>query len=241
MQPTRLQRFICFEETRDAPNELVQTIRWQSTLSDVLRWMLAHAKCCDRILVLGGSWSRRRQRALGRLPVAALTPLRVTKKFHPRASAISKKMSRRRFSRPKLRKSQAKPKNWSTRVCESHTVCEVGRGPLHFIVKHDTSANSVNALSAAVMDGQTFATLLRASTAQFLHFFICFRGQLDCSATIIRSTVFVDRSKHVDNDIWHRALRARGFASAECEGYNGCAVQSQVHNRRVSGPSVASH
>ena len=137
MQPIRGQGCTCLEETRDAPNELVTTIRWQSALSDVLRWMLAHAKCCDRVLVLGGSWSRRRQRALGRLPVAALTPLRVTKKFHPRASAISKKMSRRRFSRPKLRKSQAKPKNWSTRVCESHTVCEVGRGPLHFIVKHD--------------------------------------------------------------------------------------------------------
>ena len=91
------------------------------------------------------------------------------------------------------------------------------------------------------MDGQTFATLLRASTAQFLHFFICFRGQLDCSATIIRSTVFVDRSMHIDNDNWHRALRARGFANAEYEGYNGCAVQSEVHNRRVSAPSVASH
>ena len=110
MQPTRRQSCVCFEETRDAPKGLVKTVRWQSMLSDVLRWMLAHARFCAKVLVLGGSWSRRQQRTLGRLPVAALSPLRVTKKFHPRVSAISKKMSRRRFSRPLLRKSQAKPK-----------------------------------------------------------------------------------------------------------------------------------
>ena len=104
MQPTRGQGCICFEETRDAPKGLVQTVRWQSVLSDVLRWMLAHAKCCARVLVLGGSWSRRQQRAFGRLPVAAFdtiasyqeVPSEGVRNFKDDVSL--------------LRKSQAKPK-----------------------------------------------------------------------------------------------------------------------------------